>query len=991
MTDDRNEPKKTRPSGRPTPARAGKTPQAQRPLPGGKTPQGKRLPLGGRRPPLQKRPPQKPGSAPAPFKKKKGLVKRILRGFAAMTLLGVLVLVGVAYFVDVESLKGPLIQKLSQSTGLKVEIEGLTYDFKDGFALKAHGVNIESLDGKEKYASAKTLFVRVHLMPLLAGVVEVKNLALIQPVITIYLDQDAPEENKPEGKTEASGDSGTVVGTVRNTFQDFRLAVNKVAIEKGRVYVIKRRNKKPVDQQMVRISAVTRVSRPNMKNLDLTLENLDARLGKLHLKGGLKIHDILARNGNVEINLNLGAFSVDDLIPLYFFLPIDPASMIEPFAPQGRFETLELQLQAPLDALEDGDKFQKQAKIQAHITGQQIAFKTGNVSIPVERMDMRLAWRSGTLNHTVKLGAWSGNIDHTGDLRFRGKGQDPVLNTTTHLDHLNLTQLGLPGEWGLANGFASGTVTATGPARPDAMTVNASLSGTKLLLTPKGLELPISNWETKAVLKGRKLNGEVKASLFGGEITHTGDITLPASSEGEILLDSTLTLRGIDATQLPIPKEAGIDQAVLSGTVHVTGPADPDKWTLAASLAGEGVLLTVKQLDNMPLPVEKLTADATMQGRKIHSKIQASLMSGELVQDGDIILPEPGLENAEPVLNTRLQFSKLDLTRVALPKEWGILHAVLSGDLQAIGPADLERLALSGSLSSEELNLEPNGDAITIRKAEMNVNSKPPKTPISADFQLDQVKAMGYPFRRITGKVSFPPDSIVVHRSAFVPPHGTLGVRGVYNTARRSYDFSFGGKDLSIEDYEKKHLKGKVRFTGEVRGVIPKDGHPARGLNGKLKLLITEGSLKELGAMKAILTILNPTALQKLQQKGLLFDRMGGTFEIKDGVVSTPQMGMEGQYLKVYLKGTADIPTQTLDMQGKALPMGDLDKLLQGVPLLGRFVAGKKIDEGLVETYFTLKGPITDPKVDMETAKSFIAKPKRIFEELGDLLTGGGN
>jgi len=905
-----------------------------------------------------------------------------------MAFLGVLVLAGVAFFIDVESLKDPLTRKLSQSIGMKVEIEGLAYDFHDGFGLKADGLNIESLDGKEKYASAKTLFVHVYLMPLLAGVIEVKTLDLIQPVITVYLDQDAPAEKAD--KAEDSGKtSGTVVNTVRDTFQDLRLAVNNVGIEKGRVYVIKRRNGRPVDQQMVRISAITKLSRPTQNHLALTLDRLDARMGNLHLKGKLKLYDILSRAGNLDVQLNLGAFSVDDLKALYFFFPKGLAGDIEPYAPRGRFETLALDLNVPLDALEDKHKFQKQADIQARLTGRQMAVKAGGTNFPVERLDTRLTWRAGKLDHEIQLNVWSGSIAHKGHVRFREGEKDPVLNTATILDHVNLTHLRLPEEWGLDNGFASGTLKATGPANPDAITVQATLSGRELLLTPQGWNIPVSNWEADAVLEGRKLKGNLKASAFGGEVTHGGTLTLPASDKEDLLLDSTVRLNRIDVTQLPIPEGAGLDRATLSGSVNAKGPADPDKWTLTAQLTGEDVQLTLKDLDNMPLPVQRVNVDATMKGRKIQSKIKAALMKGELVQDGDIILSAPGSEDIPPVLNTRLQLSKLDLTSVNLPKEWGINKAVLSGDLKATGPANLKRLALSGSLLGEGLVILFSDETYTVQKAVLGIHSKPPRVPVSADLQLEKVNALGYPFKRINGRVSFPKDKIIVHRSAFVPSNGTMGVKGWYDTARSTYEFSFGGKDLSIEDYEKKHLKGKVKFTGGINGVIPENDHPARGLNGDLKLLITEGSLKELGAVRAILTILNPTALSKLQEKGLLFDRMGGVFEIKNGLVTTPQMGLEGKFLKVYLKGTADIPTQTLDMEGKALPMGDLDKLLQGVPLLGRFVAGNKIDEGLVETYFTLKGPFTDPKVDMQTAKSLIAKPMRIFEKLGDLFTGG--
>jgi len=106
-------------------------------------------------------------------------------------------------------------------------------------------------------------------------------------------------------------------------------------------------------------------------------------------------------------------------------------------------------------------------------------------------------------------------------------------------------------------------------------------------------------------------------------------------------------------------------------------------------------------------------------------------------------------------------------------------------------------------------------------------------------------------------------------------------------------------------------------------------------------------------------------------------------------LVNTQDLGLEGSFLKVFVKGDVDIPDQTLNLTGKALPMGDLDKLLQGVPLLGTLLAGNKKDEGLIETYFNVTGTFAEPKVDIETAKSVVGKPVRMLEKLGDILTGG--
>lgn len=926
------------------------------------------------------------------MKRRLGRVKKILLGFAAMVLLGIVVLAGVAYFVDIESLKAPLIRKLSDASGMKVEIDELAYDFHDGFGLKADGVNIESMDGKEKFVSAKSLFVHVYLMPLLAGKVDVKTIDLIQPVVTVYLDKKTPAEKKEEAEDKKTDDaeSQTVVNSIRDTFLNFELAIRNIGIEQGRIYLIKRRNGKPVDQQMMRVSGITQISRPNREQLNLTLDDISIRLGKLHLQGDIVVREVLTKTATLEARLKLGSFSAKDLKNIYFFFPEDPSETFAAYAPQGNIELLQLEFKAPLDSLEDGEAFHGQSDIAAHVVGNAISFRAAGRTFPIEHMDSRVAWRKRNLNHNLKLRVGAGSVHQQGDVRFSGNDTPPVLNTTLRLNNMELNRLGFPEVSKWAQGLVSGTLHLSGPASLNAMTANASLSGDELLITPPDMQVPLGRWQADAALKERNLHSTLKVTAFGGEVTQKGDLTFPASDKDAWMLDSTVSLTRVDATQLPIPKAAGIQQGTLSGTVDATGPAnDPDKLTYQASLVGDDFRLTVKDLDNMTLPIQRVDANATLKGRTLRSTIKAAVLNGELTQDGDIILPDSSKKNSVTELDSDFKLKSLDLSQVKWPAGWGLIRTVLSGNVKATGPFAIDRIKLRGTLQGEKMVLVPQDHHFSIQDAIVKVNSKPPKVPVTLSFKLTKVNAKGYPFNRITGEVALPKDKVVLSRSAFVPPNGTLGIKGAYNIAKQKYDFSFGGKGLSIEDYEKKHLKGIMKFVGTLKGHIPKEGPATQGLNGDLQLLVTEGSLKELGAVKAILTILNPTALQKLSDKGLLFDRMGGTFQIKKGVVTTPQVGLEGKYLKVYLKGTADLNTEKLDMHGKALPMGDLDKILQGVPLLGKLVAGSKTDEGLVETYFKLEGSFSDPKVDMETAKSLFAKPKRILETLGDLLTGG--
>ncbi len=228
------------------------------------------------------------------------------------------ILVGGFYlFVDLEEIEAILKQKLSEETGLKVEFDDLKFDFHEEFGLKATHLKIESLDGKDHLLSAKKLFLKVKLMPLLDSKVEIKKLDLVEPEITVYLEeaptpvkakkvkaQPAPSKKKDDTQPVAPpiqnlppSPKESAIDTVRSIFRELELAVDSIEIENGNIALVKRKGEKVRGTKNVRLSMETVIHRPDKDQLSLFIDSLSASMGNLKLKGKIDVKDILSDKG----------------------------------------------------------------------------------------------------------------------------------------------------------------------------------------------------------------------------------------------------------------------------------------------------------------------------------------------------------------------------------------------------------------------------------------------------------------------------------------------------------------------------------------------------------------------------------------------------------------------------------------------------------------------------------------------------------------------
>ncbi len=167
-------------------------------------------------------------------------------------------------------------------------------------------------------------------------------------------------------------------------------------------------------------------------------------------------------------------------------------------------------------------------------------------------------------------------------------------------------------------------------------------------------------------------------------------------------------------------------------------------------------------------------------------------------------------------------------------------------------------------------------------------------------------------------------------------------------------------------------ITGELSLSGTIQG----NGRHPRGftntLNGNVEFRIDQGRIEKGTIVPKILMILDiPSRLQgkvDLNREGMPFDRLTGTVAIQNGILTTKNLLIDSPVIKISGAGSYDVPTDQLDMAIVVSPFGSYTKLLQGIPLFGKLLAGER--KGFTTAFFDVKGSLQDPQIVNRPMKS---------------------
>jgi len=182
-------------------------------------------------------------------------------------------------------------------------------------------------------------------------------------------------------------------------------------------------------------------------------------------------------------------------------------------------------------------------------------------------------------------------------------------------------------------------------------------------------------------------------------------------------------------------------------------------------------------------------------------------------------------------------------------------------------------------------------------------------------------------------------------------------------------------EDVSFQNLETTFLSADnlsehlVTGTLSVQGMVQGHGKDERGifptLNGDVKILVKDGRIRRGTVIPKMLALMNlPAILQgkvDLEKEGYPFDKQSGTLTIKNGIMSSKDIVMDGPILRLTGAGTYDLVEDQLDLALVASPLGSYFKLLRKIPLFRLLLEGDQ--ESIDMAVFEVKGPINDPVV----------------------------
>lgn len=192
----------------------------------------------------------------------------------------------------------------------------------------------------------------------------------------------------------------------------------------------------------------------------------------------------------------------------------------------------------------------------------------------------------------------------------------------------------------------------------------------------------------------------------------------------------------------------------------------------------------------------------------------------------------------------------------------------------------------------------------------------------------------------------------------------------------------FNVKDVPLLTLERTFLDKEALeqwlITGIVsaEGLVQGHGKDPRGvlptLNGNFRLSVKDGSIKKGTVIPKILTIMNlPTLLQgkvDVEAEGYPFDRQTGTFAIKNGVIVSKDIVLDGPILTMTAAGEHDLVNDHLNGVATASPLGPYFNLFRQIPLFGMLLDGQ---EGFKLAMFQINGSFHDPLVELLPLESF--------------------
>tara|TARA_B100000315_G_scaffold256578_1_gene302820 strand:- start:775 stop:4143 length:3369 start_codon:yes stop_codon:yes gene_type:complete len=184
---------------------------------------------------------------------------------------------------------------------------------------------------------------------------------------------------------------------------------------------------------------------------------------------------------------------------------------------------------------------------------------------------------------------------------------------------------------------------------------------------------------------------------------------------------------------------------------------------------------------------------------------------------------------------------------------------------------------------------------------------------------------------------------------------------------------------------------GHANLEGELTGNGGHEDGLSATLDGKIHLVLSNGRIRKFTALSKILNLLNLPQLLSghvpdLSSKGLAFDSIKATLNIKKGAMTIENLAINSPIMKIGGVGHYDIPSNDMNIVVAVSPFGSYENILNKIPILNKIFAGGDQRRGILTTLFEVKGPLSNPEVTVMPGESMTSGLTGLGELAFDIL-----
>jgi uncharacterized protein YhdP len=191
---------------------------------------------------------------------------------------------------------------------------------------------------------------------------------------------------------------------------------------------------------------------------------------------------------------------------------------------------------------------------------------------------------------------------------------------------------------------------------------------------------------------------------------------------------------------------------------------------------------------------------------------------------------------------------------------------------------------------------------------------------------------------------------------------------------------------LKKEEEEKMFVTGRVYIDQvQLRGEGENFQKAKESLQGGFRLELENGVIERESILARIFSILNVSQLFKgrfpdLKTKGLPYQRITATFQVKDGIASTEDFLVDSDAMRITAVGKIDLGKNWIDSKVGVHPLGTVDTILSNIPIAGYILTGK--DKAFLSYVYEVKGDLGDPRIEAIPFKTVSEGLVGIFKRL---------